>query len=78
MVLNRYTLCVIDENNNIKRTDRQYRARDVLAAAKKAYRDNKEINIIYILDEESNNVFVYETSNFFQEKKSFKRTRYQK
>ena len=78
MSLNKFTLCIIDENNNIVRTDKQYRGRDEIAAAKKAYRDNKQFDIIYILNEDSNDVFVYDTSTFFQEKKSFKRNRYQK
>ena len=78
MSLNKYTLCIADQNNMIQRTDKQYRARDELAAAKKAYRDNKQFNIVYILNEESKQVFVYDTSSFFQEKKGFKRNRYGK
>ncbi len=77
MVLNRYRLCNVGEDNNIIKTDKLYRAKDSLAGAKKAFRDNKSLNIIYILEEDTNQVYVYDTSSFFQEKKSFKKDRYE-
>ena len=75
MALHKYTLCTLEEGNKFQRTDKEYRARDPLAAAKKAFRSNKHMNPIYILDNDTTQVFVYDTSTFFTVKKEFKKNR---
>ena len=75
MALRKFTLCTFEQDNRFEKTDREFRARDVLAAAKKAFRSNKKLNPIYIRDNDTQQVFVYDTSTFFTVKKEFNKTR---
>lgn len=75
MALRKFTLCTLQQDNHFHKTDREFRARDELSAAKKAFRSNKTLNPIYILDNDSKQVFVYDTSTFFTVKKEFKKNR---
>lgn len=78
MALKRYILCTIDQDNNPQKTGYIFTGKDFLSAAKKAYRNFKHLDYISLMDEDTNHVEIYNTSNFFSEKKSFKRDRYEK
>ena len=75
MALQKYTLCTLESGNIFQKTDKEFRARDSLSAAKKAFRSNKKLNPVYILDNDTSQVFVYDTSTFFTVKKDFKKNR---
>ena len=75
MALRKFTLCTLEPDNKFQKTDNEYRARDPLAAAKKAFRGNKHMNPICILDNDTTQVFVYDTSTFFTVKIEFKKNR---
>ena len=70
--LKSYILCFMNESKGFTKTEQQFRARDSLAAAKKAYRANKHLKDIYILDTEEEQVSLYDTSTFFTVKKEHK------
>ena len=53
-------------------TVKLYKAKNALAAAKKAYRDNKTLSDIAIIKRGDNNVQVFSTQFFFSLKKEFK------
>ena len=72
--LNVYTQCLINSDNTFKKTELKFRARNTLAAAKKAYRKDKNQLIVYILDENEEKVHAYNTENFFKKKKPHKKT----
>ena len=72
--LNIYIQCLINHDNTFRKTDLKFRARNTLAAAKKAYRRNKSQTIIYILDENEEKVHAYNTESFFKRKKPHKKT----
>ena len=78
MALRKFTLCTLELDNRFQKTENEYRARDPLAAAKKAFRGNKSLNPVYILDNDTQQVFVYDTSTFFTVKKEFKKNRKRK
>tara|TARA_B100000401_G_scaffold426073_1_gene356310 strand:+ start:819 stop:1052 length:234 start_codon:yes stop_codon:yes gene_type:complete len=75
MALRKFTLCILEQDNRFEKTDKEFRARDPLSAAKKAFRSNKSLNPVYILDNDTTQVFVYDTSTFFTVKKEFKKHR---
>ena len=75
MALRKFTLCTLEPDNRFQKTEKEYRARDPLTAAKKAFRGNKTLNPVYILDNDTQQVFVYDTSTFFTFKKEFKKRR---
>ena len=70
--LKSYILCFMNESKGFTKTEQQFRARESLAAAKKAYRANKHLKEIYILDVEEEKVNLFNTSNFFTVKKEHK------
>lgn len=61
----------MNDTNQFINTNCIYRARDSLAAAKKAYRQHKLFKNIYILDTSTNLIYEYDTSTFFSKKKDF-------
>ena len=73
--LKSYILCFMNESKGFTKTEQQFRARDSLAAAKKAYRINKHLKDLYILDVEEEQVSLYATSTFFTVKKEHKLNR---
>ena len=70
-----YYLCNVTSNNNIIITNKSFRARNSLAAAKKAFRDNKKLSNITIFSDQEQQIFTYDTSTFFTYKKEHKMTR---
>ena len=72
--LNTYFLCK-NNNNSIIITNKMYRARNPLSAAKKAFREHKSYIIIYIYDEDQKQIYTYDTNTFFTYKKEHKMTR---
>lgn len=67
-----FIMCVLDENNEFTPTNNIYKARDSLAAAKKAFRVHKNFNPVYILNTNNNKIYEYDTSTFFTKKKDHK------
>ena len=61
----------MNDTNQFINTNCIYRARDSLAAAKKAYRQHKPTKNIYILDTNTNRINEYDTSTCFSKKKDF-------
>ena len=68
-------MCVIDENNEFIPTNNVYKARDSLAAAKKAFRQHKLFKSICVLNTDNNKLYEYDTSTFFTKKKDHKMNR---
>ena len=50
---------------------RRYSAKEHLAAAKKAYRDDKSLMEVAVLEEGTKEVRIYSTKHFFSKKKDF-------
>tara|TARA_Y100000816_G_scaffold204073_1_gene150431 strand:+ start:275 stop:511 length:237 start_codon:yes stop_codon:yes gene_type:complete len=73
--LNLYIQCILNENNGFSKTDQKFRARNSLAAAKKAFRNNKNLLKVYILDTDDSKVYAYDTKSFFKVKKPFQKNR---
>lgn len=70
-----YILCIKNLDNTFTKTDKQFRARNTMSAAKKAYRDNKNLLEVYILNPDDKKVYMYKTEQFFTKKKDFQLTR---
>jgi hypothetical protein len=70
-----FIMCVMNENNEFVPTHSIYKARDSLAAAKKAFRAHKILKIIHVLNTNNNNIYSYDTSTFFTKKKEHKQRR---
>lgn len=73
--LSLYFLCISSPQNQIIITDKSYRARSPLAAAKKAFRDNKSYSKIIIYNDNDKNISTFDTENFFTYKKEHKMSR---
>ena len=61
---------VINEDNIQK-----IEAKSSIAAAKKIYKEYKQLTQVAIYDKDTKEVFVYSTKYFFTKKKSFQRNR---
>lgn len=70
-----FVMCVLNEDNEFVATNSVYKARDSLAAAKKAFRVHRRFNPIFVLDTNNNKVYEYDTSTFFTKKKDFQSQR---
>jgi len=55
--------------------DKIFKAKTPLKAAKKAYRDDKSLEKIYLYQEREKKVYVFDTSSFFTVKKPHLLTR---
>lgn len=67
-----FVLCKINSDNSFDLTDKVYRARSSLCAAKNAYRDNKYLQDIFILNTENREIHQYNSRSFFTKKKEHK------
>lgn len=67
-----FVLCNIKSDNSFELTDKIYRARSSLCAAKKAYKDNKQLKIVFILNTDNREIHQFDTSTFFTKKKEHK------
>ena len=67
-----FILCYIKSDNSFELTDKIYRARSSLCAAKTAFRDNKHIKNIFILNTDNREIHQFDTSSFFTKKKEHK------
>ena len=67
-----FVMCVMNENNEIVPTKCVYKARDSLAAAKKAFRVHKQMNPVFVINTDTYKVYEYDTSTFFTKKKDHK------
>jgi len=67
-----FVLCKIKPDNSFELTDKIYRARSSLCAAKTAYRDNKSLMDIFILNTENREIHQYNSETFFTKKKEHK------
>tara|TARA_B100000900_G_scaffold342431_1_gene305833 strand:+ start:154 stop:390 length:237 start_codon:yes stop_codon:yes gene_type:complete len=73
--LNLYYLCTITGSNQIIITNKSYRARSSISAAKKAFREDKSLSNITIYDDTNKNILTFDTETFFTYKKEHKMTR---
>lgn len=67
-----FVLCNIKDDNSFELTDKVYRARSSLCAAKTAYRDDKTLTNIFVLNTENREIHQYNSSSFFTKKKEHK------
>lgn len=67
-----FLLCNIEPDNSFVLTEKIYRARSSLCAAKKAYRENKQLKIIFVLNTDNREIHQFDTSSFFTKKKEHK------
>ena len=68
---NNYYMCNIAPDNKFIKTDIFVKAKEPLSAAKKLFRLNKTLENIYVLEENTNKIYHYETKHFFKTKKDF-------
>ena len=60
-------------DGQFKSLGKTYKAKTALQAAKKGYRDNKNIEKIYVYDSKAKTVHGFDTSSFFTVKKPQKK-----
>ena len=60
-----FILCNMLPDNSFKLTEKIYRARSSLCAAKKAYKDNKNLRYVFILNTDNREIHQFDTSSFF-------------
>jgi len=61
-------------DDKFKSLDKVYKAKDALKAAKKAYRANKHLEIVYLYDKDNKTVHKFNTETFFTKKKPHKKS----
>ena len=66
-----FFLCEIDNDNKFIKTNICLKARTSLSAAKKAYRHNKNLVDIFVIDDQ-NNIYHHVSTTFFTKKKEHK------
>ena len=62
-------ILVKPEDGKFRSTGKIYKAVNALKAAKKAFRDNKHIERVYVYNEEEKTVHSFLTSSFFKDKR---------
>tara|TARA_Y100001972_G_C7586501_1_gene294096 strand:- start:366 stop:602 length:237 start_codon:yes stop_codon:yes gene_type:complete len=67
-----FVLCNIKSDNSFELTEKIYKARSSLCAAKYAYKENKFLKNIYILNTENREIHQFDSSSFFTKKKEHK------
>ena len=67
-----FVLCNILPDNSFELTEKMYRARSSLCAAKKAYKDNKNLKDVFVLNTDNREIHQFDTSSFFTKKKEHK------
>ena len=67
-----FVLCKMKPDNSFELTDKIYKARSSLCAAKKAYKDNKQLKQVFILNTDNREIHQFETQSFFTKKKEHK------
>lgn len=60
-------------DDTFKSLNKMYKAKDALKAAKKAYRDNKKLEVVYLYNKDSKTVHMFNTDVFFTKKKPNKK-----
>ena len=76
--LQKFSMCIKQGVDTFTKLEKIYRARDSLAAAKKIYRDNKLLQLIYVLNIDTKEIHSYSTEFFFTKKKENKLKRKRK
>lgn len=67
-----FVLCKMKVDNSFELTDKIYRSRSSLSAAKTAYRENKTLKNIFVLNTDNREIHQYDSSTFFTKKKEHK------
>ena len=60
-------------DDTFKSLNKIYKAKDALKAAKKAYRDNKNLEVVYLYNKDNKTVHKFTTETFFTKKKPHKK-----
>ena len=66
-----FFLCEVTDDNHFIKTNLCFKARTSLSAAKKAFRHNKKLVDIFVIDEK-NNIYHHISTTFFTKKKEHK------
>tara|TARA_Y100000114_G_C11514330_1_gene210506 strand:- start:248 stop:490 length:243 start_codon:yes stop_codon:yes gene_type:complete len=67
-----FVLCKIQIDNSFELTDKVYKARSSLCAAKTAYRADKKLKDIFVLNTENREIHQFNSESFFTVKKEHK------
>ena len=67
-----FVLCKMKEDNSFELTDKVYKSRSSLCAAKTAYKQNKFLKNIFILNTDNREIHQFDSSTFFTTKKEHK------